>query len=208
MAFGAQNTVGGKFERPPAAAPGSAQAPKQRTSRYKGIMNGEDKIDMPNVGQYVFRILSLSDANETRNAVGSTKLYVENVQCDANQFAVGTKLKCVFMHTDAGLKELGHAIMNAGGFESRDAFNAFDPDGWFIDTLLGDASTEYAKRGETVIGRLVYCECTRGNPVLDKVTKQPTGGWYRNYAWTVVPEEQQDMLPRVADQAAFFASTP
>jgi hypothetical protein len=113
--------------------------------------------------------------------------------------AIGDKVVTIEMMGNTGLpgeRRTKAFILAAAGYEGDADFDAFNPDGEFIDAVLGEANDFSAAFPATIVGRLVYVNVMRGNDVVDKTSKQPTGDFYREYEWGVVPEETQDTTPK------------
>ena len=54
-----------------------------------------------------------------------------------------------------------------------------------------EASAGKPSNAPSLQGRLVDVIVTQGKPVINPQTSQPTGDFYRVYAWGVVPESEQ-----------------
>jgi hypothetical protein len=169
----------GKFSKP---TPGARPTVKKK-SRYAGIVE-RDRDPMPDVGGYRFRIVGAEEATNPGTMKESIKIHVRPVELVGNEYQDGAQMLCLFMRTTAGLAELKRCIRFAAGFEEVEAYDAFDPEGEFIDACMGVVN-EYSEAGATVIGRLVDCNVSRGKDTGN-------GDWYRQYQWAVVPEAEQD----------------
>lgn len=174
----------GKFAKP---VPGAKPAVSARKSRYAGIVE-RNRDPMPDVGKYRLRIVSLEEAQNPGTMKESVKVKVVAVELVGNEYQDrGGEMLCLFMRTTAGLAELKKCVRHAAGFEDVDQYDAFDPDGFFIDACVGQAN-EYSNAGLTVVGRIVDTEVRKGKDT-------GTGDWYRDYVWAVVGEDEQDQVP-------------
>lgn len=183
----------GKFKSPGTAA---KAPPKKAASRYAGVSASAPRDPMPHVGEYRFRVVACDEGHNPGKGRDSFKAKLEIVELDkraAENHAVGDVVVMLQFVSgngaQAGLGRVKSFIMAAGGFETEEEYDAFDPDGLFIEACTG-AANEYSERGETVVGRLVDCKVTRGNDCKDK-DGVPTGDYYRDFAWAIVPEEEQ-----------------
>jgi len=177
----------GNFNRPTVGAKPTAK----KKSRYAGIQE-KQRDPMPEVGEYRFRVVELIEATNPGTLKESVKMHVKPLELVGSEYHEGTQMLCLFMRTTAGLGELKRAVRYAAGFESVDEFDTFDPDGEFIDACVG-AVNAFSEAGITVIGRIVDCKVTRGKDTGD-------GDWYRQYQWSVVPEDEQDQQGSAAAQ--------
>lgn len=186
----------GKFKKPAAAAGGAARAPAKRKSKYAGVDAATPRDPMPHVGDYCFRVIDCVEGQNPGTGTESFKISLEVVLCDdGNEFhKLGDSCIAVFLTSGkggpSGLSRVKSFVMAAAGYESEDEYNAFDPDGLFIETITGAAGTEYADAGMGIAGRLVYCTVTRGKTIPDSTD------YYREYAWGIVPEADQDQTAR------------
>ena len=77
--------------------------------------------------------------------------------------------------------------MATAGFEDEEAFDAFaGEEGEFLEAVTG-AANAYSTDGQPLIGRFVDCQVTRGK-------QRDETDYYREFAWAVVPEEEQEVL--------------
>jgi hypothetical protein len=99
---------------------------------------------------------------------------------DGAESPVGAKCSVIsLLSTDAGAKEMGRFVVAASGYEAAE-FNTAVGDGQLIDAVLGDLPGE----ANPIEGRLVDVIVTRGKD-------DGNGGWYRNYQWQLVDEDDQ-----------------
>lgn len=182
----------GNFKKPAAVAGGAARPPAKRKSKYSGIEAATPRDPMPHVGDYCFRVVDCVEGMNPGTGSESFKISVEVVAVnDDNEFhKVGDSCVVVFLTSGkggpSGLSRVKSFTMAAAGYESEDDYDAFDPDGLFIETIVGSSTTEYAQAGMGIAGRLVYCTVTRGKTIPESTD------YYREYAWFVVPESDQD----------------
>lgn len=169
-----------------AAAAKAAPRKAPRKSRYAGVAAAAPRDPMLNVGKYRLRVVSCEEGSNPGTGAESFKSHVEIVEIfgGGEGFLVGdVAFLCQSISgkgAQAGLGRVKAYVMAAAGFE-EDAFDEMDPDGEFIDACVGEAN-QFA--GQTIDGRLVDVTVTRGRDRDD-------GDWYREYAWSIVPEEEQ-----------------
>lgn len=107
----------------------------------------------------------------------------------------GETFIALFMNTTAGVAEYQRYVMATAGYDSAAEYNEFDPEGDFFETVIGEANA-FAEAGLTIERRLVDVRVTYGKACVGQ-DGQPTGDHYRNYKWTVVPDEEQDEAGKV-----------
>jgi hypothetical protein len=124
----------------------------------------------------------------------------------------GTRI-ALYMNTTAGVAEYQRYCVAMAGYQTAAEFTEFalsvmpDADAEeagdaFFSSVIGDANP-FSEAGYTIERRLAHVVVTRGKPVIDKETGQPKLGpdgepdYYRNYKWTVVPDEEQDEAGRL-----------
>jgi hypothetical protein len=189
----------GQFKRPTAAAaapPGKGRAPVKRKSRYAGITADVPRDPMPEVGEYILKVVECTEGVNPGTGTESFKATFEVVDGTNEAHAAGDQVVAVFLLTGkggpSGLPRVKSLVMAAAGYESEDEFNAFDPDGEFIDACTG-AVNAYSEAGLGIAGRYVFAEVKRGKDVVrDGV---PTGDYYREFSWGVVADDSQE-IPR------------
>ncbi len=190
----------GKFQKPV----GGAAKPGATKSRYAGIKANAPRPPMPHAGVYRFRCLGVETGNNPGKSRESYKMSLEFVSIDESDgpnqnHKIGEQVQAIFLLNNAtGLGKAKSCTMAFAGFEDEDEYNAFDlgDSGLFMATVLGDSTTEFAKAGVTIVGRLVDCMVMRGNLTADGAD------YYREYAWAVVPDEEQDAVLRADLQGA------
>jgi hypothetical protein len=194
--------MAGKFNKPAAGA----RPPAKKKSRYGGIKAAAPKDPIPHMGTYRFRVAGIEEGYNEGKSTTSYKVSLELVLLDdraEKHHSVGDTVVIPWVVDGAKNAQTNRGrvkafVINAGGFESEEEYDSFDADGEFIDATTG---VENAFSAYTLIGRLVDAEVKRGNDVIDSKTNTPTGDYYREYAWEVVDDEDQDQTPRVLAQA-------
>ena len=194
--------VGTGFKKPATAA---KPAPG-RKSRYAGVKAAQPRPPMPHAfaGTYRFRIEGCEEGHNPGKGTQSYKVTLAIVAMadrEGNELAnntfhnVGDTVNAIFMLTTAaGLSRVKAFVIAGSGFSEEEAFDAFDPEGEFIDATVG-AKNDFSEKGLTIVGRLVDCVVTRGNAT-------PEGDYYREYAWGVVPDAEQESVLSIENQLA------
>lgn len=156
-------------------------------SKYAGISAAIPKNPMPEVGEYLFRFVSVEEGINPGKGRTSYKANLEVVAVSdpapEKQALLG---KVLFVthntSTAAGLSNTKSMVMAGAGYDDEDEYDAFDPDGLFIEAAAGTAN-EYSARG-ALVGRLVYCQVMRGGATPDG------NDYFRNYSWCPCEEGQ------------------
>lgn len=181
-----------KFSRGNRAARTAAErAPRRKTSRYAGAQSSAPRDPMPTVGSYRFRVVGTETGSNPGKGTESFKAKLEVVQSEGDQ-ALAPDTTCVFLQLltgkagPAGISRVKRFAMFAAGFDNDADYDAWDPDGEFLDSLEEVGDVEGGLNG-----RLVECDVSRGNDVTKNGV--PTGDYYREYTWYVVPEQEQDV---------------
>lgn len=176
-----------KFKRPAAAGAGAAKgAARVKKSKYAGVSAAAPRDPMPEVGEYRFEILNVEAGFNPGKGQESFKISLRVAGLDdeaAKHHAEDDRLFVVFVTSgsgaQAGLSRVKAFVMAAAGYDDEAEYDAFDPDGEFIDACEG---------GEHLPGRFVDARVTRGKD-------DGKGGYYREYAWGVVgPDEGQERI--------------
>ena len=183
------------FGAPRAAAPAPI-APPAGGSRWAGLQPARYREPMLDVGTYVVRVLSNELTRNGQTNEETFKGHVEVVHAEEGaRSRVGDRAavicKLVGPAAQRNAERMMSYIMGAAGYADVTEYDTFDPQRRFISAVQGEAN-EYSAQGATIVGRLVWARVSRGNDVLDKTTKQPTGDYYRDTIWTPVEEAQQD----------------
>lgn len=175
--------IAGKFSRPNAAV----SQPAARKSRYAGIQAAQPRHPIPHAGVYRFRVLGCEEGSNPGKGTESFKAHLEIIEIDGHNpnHNIGDHVVMIQLLTGAagpfGLARVKAFVMAAAGYADESEFDAFDPQGGFIDAIVG-AANEYSARGDTIVGNLVDCQVLRGNPTPDG------SDYYRDYAWGVVEQ--------------------
>ncbi len=196
--FGNKAAAPGKF----GAKPGAAKAPPppaKKKSRYAGIPSAAPRDPMPHVGEYRLRVIGNTAGHNEGTGTDSYKSSLEIVGLDekaAENHAEGDQVIVVQLTSGkaakAGLPRVKAYVMAAAGYETDEEYDAFDPEGEFIDSTEGQAN-QYSAADLTIVGRLVDCKVTRGKNTPDG------DDYYREFHWSVVPEDEQDAVGKVGE---------
>lgn len=190
--------AGNKFAKPGAAGAKPRPAPKAKPKKFGAATDATPRDPMLAARPEPYRIrhLGAEELVHPQFKTVSWRITIENTE-------TGEQHVTLHMNTTAGVAEYQRQVMATAGYESAAEYNEFDPEGDFFETVIGEANA-FAEAGLTIDRRLVDVVVKRGKPVMDKETGQPkidplTGepDYYRNYAWTVVPDEEQDEAAKV-----------
>lgn len=162
-----------------------AARPAKKVSRYAGISAAQPREPFPMPGEYLFKVIGMVEGHNPGKGTDSVKVKLEVIESEGEEAnKVGATVAMVEVVTGGGaaqaLSRVKAFVMACAGFEGEDEYDAFDPDGEFIEACLG-ASNEYAADERLAVGRLVAAQVTRGRSRDD-------GDFYRNYAWGVVEQ--------------------
>jgi hypothetical protein len=140
---------------------------------------------MPFEGSYRFRVLATDAGHNPGTGTESFKTRLEVVASEGpNANAEGDKCVAVFLTSGkggpSGLARVKRFVMFAAGYENDDTYDEFDPEGDFIDAC------EAGGEESPLAGRFVECDVQRGRSRDD-------GDYYREYAWSLVPEGEQEV---------------
>jgi hypothetical protein len=153
-------------------------------SRFAGLKPAEGGAPMPSPGSYRMQLVSYRENDSGRTVI--IKMRIVTIKSGGEGQFAGEEVVCLQNMVDkfnVGRKHFLSHVMAAAGFESADDYAEFDPEGEFAESLLG-AANEYSDRGDTTIGRYVDADVSKGNDDGD-------GGYYRNWSWTAVADEEQ-----------------
>jgi hypothetical protein len=89
-------------------------------------------------------------------------------------------LALYFQHTQAGKNGTKMFAAAIAGISEESEYDAFDPDGEFIDALIGDSNPR-TEEASAMVGRLVDCRVSRGKDTGE-------GDYYREYEWSPVEQ--------------------
>jgi hypothetical protein len=181
-----------KFAKPAAAGAKPAAKPKPRPKKFGAATDAAPRDPMLPEGEFRVRHIGAEELIHPVKKTLSWRVQFEVVGDDAPQ---GTFI-ALFMNSAAGIAEYQRYCVAMAGYTSTAEYNEFDPEGDFFETVIGEANA-FAEAGHTIERRLCDVRVTYGKPCLDPATGQPTGDHYRNYKWTVVPDEEQDEAGKV-----------
>jgi hypothetical protein len=154
-------------------------------SRYAGISAATPRNPMPDVGEYLVKFLTVEEGFNPGKGKTSYKANLEIMAvADATKQDLVGKVVFVTHNTGsaAGLSNTKAMVMAGAGYEDEAEYDAFDPDGAFIEAAAGTAN-DYSARG-TLIGRLAYMQVMRGGATPDGQD------YFRNYGWCPCDEGQ------------------
>jgi len=197
----------------PAAAPTATGAPARAPGRsaYAGVSGADQRDPMAELGTYRMRVIACAEGHNpgTRRDSYKVTLRVEDA-AEGSLTPVGTVCTTVALFTSAGLSELKRFAFHAAGFgptleqrqseptvakrlaaEGEAKYNELEESNFGYQGAILEASAGHANGAPSLVGRLVDVCVTRGKDVINKQTGAPTGDYYRNYTWGVVPEEEQ-----------------
>lgn len=179
-----------KFNRP-AATPAAKPAPAQR-ARYGGIQAAAPRDPMPQPGVYRVRVEQFEEGELVQGKdTQSVRLTIEVLESQGGD-PEGARLFIPFRVVGKGATQgrgrMKAFVIAACGYEDEASYDAYDPDGFGLDALLGYAAPA-PFGGKTIVGREVYLEVTKGNAMKDPETGLPTGEFFANYAWSPAQED-------------------
>jgi hypothetical protein len=191
-----------KFAKPgaagakPAAKPAAPKRAKPKT--FGAPTDEKPKVPMLTARAEPYRLRHIG-AEELIHPEFKTKSWRFTVE----DTETGETSITLHMNTTAGIAEYQRQVMATAGYSTAAEYSEFDSEGDFFETVIGEANA-FAEMGLTLDRRLVDVLVSRGKPVLVKETGQPkidplTGepDYYRNYRWSVVPDEDQDEAGKV-----------
>ncbi len=184
-----------KFAKPGAAGakPKPAPAkPKPKPKKFGAATDATPRDPMLTEGEYRVRHIG---AEELVHPVKKTLSWRVQFVCVSDE-GESEPFIALFMNSTAGIAEFQRYVVAMAGYESAADYAEFDPEGDFFETVIGDANA-FSEAGHTIERRLCDVRVTFGKPCIDRDTNQPTGDHYRNYKWTVVPDEEQDEAAKV-----------
>jgi hypothetical protein len=176
--------------------PAAGAKPAAKKSRYAGINAASPRDPIPEAGEYRLRVIDIQEGYNEGAGTTSYKPTFEIV-ATSGPHKEGASVLIPWVvdgakNAKANRERVKAFVMAAAGYEDEEEYNAFESDGEFIDSTAG-AANDYSGVA-TLIGRLVDVEVRKGNDVVKD--DKPTGDYYREYAWVVVPEEEQDQAPK------------
>ena len=184
-------------------------APAPMRSKYGGIQCADTRDPMLDVGAYRVRVVSCAEGYNPGKRRDSYKVTLFVVDAaEGSKTPKGTTATMIAFMSAAGLAELKRFAMHAAGFgatleqrmngadikaillDAERQYDALDESYGYQGAIL-EASAGKPSNAPSLQGRLVDVIVTQGKPVMNPQTSQPTGDFYRVYAWGVVPESEQ-----------------
>lgn len=174
------------FKRPVKKTAPKRKAPARRKSRYHGIKATQPRSSIPHVGDYLFRIVDVDEGRNPKTGKDSVKADLEVVEIDEGntKHSVGEVVRAIFgVSSVLGAGEYKAFTMAGAGFEDEDEYDAFDPEGDFLEAVVGEINEYSEEYGEKpLVDRHVACSVMRGNDTPDGTD------YYRVYSWEVVED--------------------
>src|SRR5690349_16342533 len=171
-------TIAAKFGKPAPVKPG---AKSQKKSKWAGLKAQAPRDPFPNVGEYLFEVLLVEEGYNPGKSTESVKITLrviasEGPDASPEDINVFVTERVSGNGAQQGLSRFKSFIMAAAGFADEDEYDAFDPEGEFIEACLG-RDNAFAGSERIVTGRQVACRVTQGRPTADGTD------FYRVYAW-------------------------
>lgn len=187
-----------KFANKGASKPATDEKPKpsakpkpgkQRGSRFGGLE--DPRNPMLEEGDSRVRLMAIEEGFNPGTKRTSYKLTVETLAFDGSPHEAGFTATIVALDTAPGTRDFKQAIAHFSGYDSKEEYNAFDPDGDLFEAALGQAN-DYSGHAENLIGRVADVR-------VNNQGDDGKGGWYRGYQWAVVPDsdDDQDVSPKI-----------
>jgi hypothetical protein len=185
-----------KFAKPGAAGakPKPVAKPKPKPKKFGAATDAAPRDPMLPEGEFRVRHIG---AEELVHPVKKTLSWRVQFVCVSEE-GESEPYIALFMNSTAGVAEFQRYVMAMAGYDNAAEYNEFDPEGDFFETVIGEANA-FSDAGLTIERRVADVRVTYGKACIDKDTGQPTGDHYRNYKWTVVPDEDdgQDEAAKV-----------
>jgi hypothetical protein len=208
--------LGSKFQRSESntsnnagAKPGGARpAAGGRKPFYAGMKSAKQRPPFPCVGVYRFELLRCEEGYNEGNNCQSFKVFlkiIDMVECEVDsrgqpKHKIGEEVMVSFRTTgngsQAGRDRLKAFVVGIAGYANDDEYDAFDPDGLYIEALT-DVANDYHAEFKNSAGRLVDCQVVRGGARKDK-DGNLTGEYFTDYKWTVVEDDDGQNVKRPA----------
>ncbi len=189
-----------KFAKPGAAGakPKPAAKPKPKPKKFGAATDAVPHDPMLPEGEFRVRHIG---AEELIHPVKKTLSWRVKFVCVSEE-GESEPYIALFMNTNAGIAEYQRYCTAMAGYETAQECNDFvcavmpDVDAdeagdAFFTSVLGDANA-FSEAGLSIESRLTDVRVTWGKACIDRDSGEPTGDHYRNYKWTVVPDEEQD----------------
>lgn len=192
--FQPQAPAGHGFGARPVVPAATVSRPLPRQSRWSGLGDGSQRTPLLEPGYYRVRVGHSEIKVKPKGAPNAGRetfhTAVEVVLAsEGSQSPVGMVANVLAMlSTDAGLNETFRFVSRAAGYEDEEAFHAAFPRGEVTEAFF-DAVCGHTNEVSPIEGRLVDVQVARGKD-------DGNGGYYRDYIWAPVPEENQDQTKK------------
>jgi hypothetical protein len=185
-----------KFAKPGAAGAKPKAAPKPKPKKFGAATDATPRDPMLPEGEFRVRHIG---AEELIHPIKKSMSWRVQFMSITEEGESGPFI-ALFMNTTAGVAEYQRYCMAMAGYDNAAEYNEFDPEGDFFETVIGDANA-FAVQGLTIDRRVCDVRVTYGKACIGS-DGQPTGDHYRNYKWTVVPDDDDSQ-----DEAAKVEAT-
>jgi len=184
-----------KFQKPtttatPAATTTAAPVATIPESRYKGAKGRKTNPEFPQVGTYLLEVVSNREeiSKKSKNFAFVADLKILEIIDGGDTHRVGEvvrfRVNTSGSGANYGVNDVKSYVMAASGIDDEESYDAFDPEGFFIDLVGGNVhpgNEEYRKRGDSIIGQQVRAKVSKGADRQD-------GDWYRNWQFSAVED--------------------
>lgn len=172
-----------------AANPTTRPAAKTRGNRFGGLE--DPRNPMLEEGDSRVRLMAIEEGFNPGTKRTSFKLTTNTLAYEGSPHEAGFTATVVCLDTSPGTRDFKQAIAHFAGYDDKDEYNAFDPDGDLFEAALGQVN-DYSSLAENLIGRVADVRVTNQGD-------DGKGGWYRGYMWSAVPDEDidQDQRPKI-----------
>jgi len=153
---------------------------------------------MMDEGDYLLERVSCEiTQNPGKGNVTSKTIYKILDMCDSPKTVkVEDHVAVLFMLSGkgaaAGASRAKAMVVHVAGYDNDTEYDAFDPDGYYIDDFHGELPGDVGLEPLLWDGRKVAVNVRRGKSRED-------GGWYREYTWFVADDQPritaQDVVP-------------
>lgn len=178
-------TLTNKFAKK--TAPATTGAKK---SIYAGIQANVPREPIPDKGTYTLKVLDTVEGNNPGKGTVSFKTRFEIVEIHDGgaNMKVGAVVVVPFVTEGSKAAPQNRSrvkaqVMACAGFDDETEYDAFDPDGLFIEACKGDSNPRSEEVATTYNDRLVLCQVERGKATPDGAD------YYREYAWATIDEQ-------------------
>jgi hypothetical protein len=174
---------------PSAGVKSASKKKATRGSIYTGIKSAQNRDPILTAGDYVVRVGEC----ETEDGWFRAKLEVVTVEKERGEKTMGAGDVGVMLQGLNGKYSPGPELVRSfvlgviglsdDDFDDEKKYTRDQQDQVF-HAVEGEKNEMSPLVDEHFFGCLVHVSVTRGNDVLDKETKEPTGDYYRNMSWT------------------------